>query len=55
MWWYEDIDMNDWLLFMQETPKADHSRGLSQAKVYDRSGRLVAAMVQEAMVRIPNL
>lgn len=54
MWWYDDIDMNDWLLFVQETPKAAHSRGLSQAEVYDRSGRLVAAMVQEAMVRIPG-
>ena len=54
MWWYEDVDVTDWHLYVQDTPVADHGRGLSMAKVYSRDGRLVAAMTQEAMLRVPN-
>lgn len=54
MWWYDNIDMNDWILFEQDTPVAGHGRGLATAKVYSRDGKLVAAMVQEAMIRVPQ-
>lgn len=54
MWWYRNVDMNEWHLYVQDTPTAAHGRGLSQAKVYDTHGNLVAAMVQEAMVRVPE-
>ena len=53
MWWYEDIDINDWHLYVQDTPVAAHGRGLATAKVYSTDGTLVAAMAQEAMVRVP--
>lgn len=39
---------------MQDTPIAAHGRGLGIAKVYARSGELVAAIAQEAMVRVPQ-
>ncbi|MDE5640199.1 MAG: thioesterase family protein, partial [Bifidobacterium castoris] len=51
MWWYRDVDVTDWHLYVQDTPTAAHGRGLSTAKVYRRDGTLVAAIVQEAMVR----
>lgn len=54
MWWYRDVDVNDWHLYVQDTPTAAHGRGLSIAKVYTRSGELVAVMTQEAMVRVPE-
>ncbi len=54
MWWYRNIDMNQWHLYVQDTPTAAHGRGLSQAKVYDSHGNLVAAMAQEAMIRVPQ-
>lgn len=53
MWWYEDIDMSQWHLYVQDTPIAAHGRGLTHAKVFTPDGRLVAAMAQEAMVRVP--
>ncbi|AKV55555.1 acyl-CoA thioesterase [Bifidobacterium actinocoloniiforme DSM 22766] len=53
MWWYEDIDMSDWVLFVQDTSVADHGRALCSAKVYQR-GELVSAMAQEAMIRVPK-
>ena len=43
MWWYRDIDINQWHLYVQDTPTAAHGRGLGQAKVYTQDGELVAA------------
>ncbi|MCH4159253.1 MAG: thioesterase family protein [Bifidobacterium minimum] len=54
MWWYRDVDINDWLLYVQDTPTAAHGRGLGTAKVYDRDAGLVATMAQEAMIRVPR-
>lgn len=54
MWWYRDVNINDWHLYVQDTPTAAHGRGLGMAKVYSSSGELVAAMSQEAMVRVPR-
>ncbi|KFI53044.1 acyl-CoA thioesterase [Bifidobacterium biavatii] len=54
MWWYRDVDINQWHLYMQDTPTAAHGRGLGVAKVYSQDGELVAAMAQEAMIRVPQ-
>ncbi|RBP99817.1 acyl-CoA thioesterase [Bifidobacterium xylocopae] len=54
MWWYEDIDMASWLLFVQDSAVAGHGRALCSAKVYNQDGDLLAAMAQEAMLRVPQ-
>lgn len=54
MWWHRDIDINQWHLYVQDTPTAAHGRGLGQAKVYTQDGTLVACMAQEAMIRVPQ-
>ncbi len=54
MWWYRDIDIRDWHLYVQDTPTAAHGRGLGIAKVYAQTGELVAVMAQEAMIRVPK-
>lgn len=54
MWWYRDVDINAWHLYVQDTPMAAHGRGLSFAKVYSQDGALVAAIAQEAMIRVPK-
>lgn len=54
MWWYQDIDLNQWHLFVQDSPVADHGRSLCVAKVYTQDGALAATMVQEAMIRVPQ-
>ena len=51
---YRDIDINQWHLYVQDTPTAAHGRGLGQAKVYTQDGELVACMTQEAMIRVPE-
>ena len=54
MWWYRDVDINQWHLYVQDTPTAAHGRGLGVAKVYSQDGELVAAIAQEAMIRVPE-
>lgn len=54
MWWHRPVDLNDWLLFDQRSPAAQGSRGLGEAKVFNRRGELVASIAQEGMIRIPD-
>lgn len=54
MWWYRDVDINQWHLYVQDTPTAAHGRGLCKAKVYSQDGELVAVITQEAMLRVPQ-
>ncbi|BDR55032.1 acyl-CoA thioesterase II [Bombiscardovia apis] len=54
MWWYKDVDVCSWMLFEQDTTVAAHGRALCTARVYDQEGDLLAAMTQEAMIRIPQ-
>lgn len=55
MWIYEQPDVNEWMLYRQESPISGHGRGLSLGRIYDRTGRLVAAVAQEGMVRVPEI
>lgn len=55
MWWYRDVDITAWHLYVQDSPTAAHGRGLGTAKVYSQDGELVAVMSQEAMVRVPSV
>lgn len=50
-WWHRDVDVTQWLLFVQDSPAAQGGRGLGTARVYDREGNLVASIAQEGMVR----
>jgi len=54
MWWHREARVDEWLLYVQESPNAIGGRGLSLGRIYDRSGRLVASIAQEGMVRPPR-
>ena len=54
MWWHRFARVDDWLLYVQESPSAQGGRGLSQGRIYDRSGVLVASVAQEGMIRVPD-
>jgi acyl-CoA thioesterase-2 len=53
MWWHRDGRADDWLLYVQDSPNAIGGRGLSNGRIYDRQGRLLASVAQEGMVRVP--
>ena len=54
MWWHRDARVDEWLLFVQESPSASGGRGLSLGRIYTRDGVLVASVAQEGMVRVPQ-
>jgi len=54
MWWHRDVQVDEWLLFVQSTPSAQGGRGLGAARVFTRDGVLVASIAQEGMVRFAD-
>ena len=53
-WFHRDVDVNDWLLFVQDSPTSQGGRSMARAEVFDASGRLVSTIAQEGMVRMPT-
>lgn len=51
MWFHGPIDVNNWLLFTQDTPAAGGGHGLARGLFYDPDGRLIASVVQESLMR----
>ena len=54
MWWHRFARVDEWLLYVQESPSAQGGRGLSTGRIYSREGELVASVAQEVMVRLPH-
>lgn len=54
LWFHAVPNLNDWHLYVQHSPAAMGGRGLSQGKIYSQSGKLIATVAQEGMIRIPN-
>ncbi len=54
MWWHRDVRVDDWLLYVQESPSSSGARGLGQGRFFTRDGVLVATVAQEGMVRVPT-
>ena len=51
MWFHRPINMNDWLLFAQDTPSSSGARGFTRGSLYSRDGTLVASCTQEGLIR----
>lgn len=54
MWWHRPFRVDEWLLYVQESPSASGSRGLATGRIFNRAGQLVATVAQEGMVRLPR-
>lgn len=51
LWFHSDLRMDDWLLYVMDSPWAGNARGFARGSIFDRSGRLVASVAQEGLVR----
>ncbi|AXK88935.1 acyl-CoA thioesterase II [Nocardia farcinica] len=51
MWFLRPFRADDWLLYDQASPSAGFGRGLTSGKIYNRAGELVAAVMQEGLIR----
>ena len=54
MWFHRFGRVDDWMLYVQESPNARGGRGLSLGRIFSRDGALLASIAQEGMVRVPN-
>ena len=50
VWFHRQVDFNDWLLYSTSSPVAADSRGLGTGHFFDRSGQVVATVVQEGVL-----
>ena len=51
MWFLRPFRADEWLLYDQTSPSAGFGRALTQGRIFDRSGNMVAAVVQEGLTR----
>lgn len=54
MWFHRPAQVDQWLLYTQESPSAQSARGLSSGHIFTRGGELLATVAQEGLLRIPE-
>ena len=51
LWFHRPLRIDDWLLYVQESPAAAGARGFARGTIFDRQGQLVASVAQEGLAR----
>jgi acyl-CoA thioesterase-2 len=54
LWIHQDPKIDEWLLYVMESPWAGGARGFARGSFFDREGRLVASTAQEGLVRVQS-
>ncbi|WP_432114966.1 acyl-CoA thioesterase II [Streptomyces sp. S1] len=54
MWFHRPFRADEWLLYDQESPSSGGGRGLGQARIWTRDGKLAISVIQEGVVRVPR-
>lgn len=52
LWFHRPVRLDDWLLYVMDSPHASNERGFSRGSIYDRTGQLVASAAQEGLLRV---
>ena len=52
MWFHREFRMDDWLLYVQDSPSASNGRGFNRGSLYTRDSRLIASVAQEGLILI---
>jgi acyl-CoA thioesterase-2 len=51
MWFHRPVRVDDWLLYVVDSPSASGARGLARGSIFNRQGQLVASAAQEGLFR----
>jgi acyl-CoA thioesterase II len=51
MWFHRPFRIDEWLLFVQDSPSASGARGFNRGLLFARGGALVASVTQEGLMR----
>ena len=52
LWFHRPFRMDEWLLYVTDSPAAHGARGFSRGSIFTRDGRLVASVAQEGLIRL---
>ena len=52
MWFHHRFRLDDWVLYVQDSPASAGARGFNRGSLFTRDGRLVASMSQEGLIRV---
>lgn len=52
MWMHRPFRVDDWLLYVQDSPSAAGARGFCRGSLFTRDGVLIASTTQEGLVRL---
>lgn len=52
MWFHRPDALDDWLLYVQDSPSSSGARGFCRGAIYCRDGRLIASVAQEGLIRV---
>jgi acyl-CoA thioesterase-2 len=51
MWFHQPFRVDEWLLYVIDSPAAHGARGLVRGRIFTRAGRLIASSAQEGLIR----
>jgi acyl-CoA thioesterase-2 len=51
MWFHRPMRVDDWLLYVVDSPSASGARGLARGSIFNQKGELVASTAQEGLFR----
>ena len=51
LWFHRPGRVDDWLLYVQDSPSASGARGFCRGSIFARDGRLIASAAQEGLIR----
>ena len=52
MWFHREHALDDWILYTQDSPSTQGSRGFTRGSLFARDGTLIASVAQEGLIRL---
>lgn len=51
LWFHRPLRLDEWLLYVMDSPHASNERGFTRGSIYNRAGQMVASAAQEGLLR----
>ncbi|MES3006762.1 MAG: acyl-CoA thioesterase II [Pseudomonadota bacterium] len=55
MWFHRPFRMDEWLLYVQDSPSSAAGRGFSRGSIFKQNGELVVSVAQEGLIRVRDV
>jgi acyl-CoA thioesterase-2 len=54
IWFHRSFRLDEWLLYVADSPTTGGARGFVRGQIFDQQGRLVASTTQEGLIRVQD-